>query len=143
MSKWLLALVLFFTTGCTTPDVVFEDLKLVRDNLVIQKQVTDHLMKNIVPQNDRQVRAVAEMKLRVEQRFDRMATATNRLIIYFEADRKVEFITNVFDIMLDSEFEGFLSKKEVSNEEISVATNNGRVTYSEYDSWMLSSSKSD
>lgn len=143
MGKWLLALVLFFTAGCQTPHVVFEDLGLVRDNLVIQKQVTDHLMKNIVPQNDRQVRAVAEMRLEVEQRFDKMASATNRLIVYFEADRKVEFITNVFDIMLDSELKRFLSKKEVSNEEDLIATNSGRITYNEYDSWVLSSSKSD
>ncbi len=146
MGKWLLTIVLFFIIGCQTPYVVHEDLELVRNSLVIQKQITDHLMDNVVPQNDRQVRAIAEMRLEIEQRFERMAAATNRLILYFQADKEVEFITHVFNIMSNSGLKRLLGDvstgKEESNDK-TLVTIDDSIVYGEHDVWMLSSSKSD
>lgn len=143
MSKWLVVPFLLLLVGCTTPPVVFRDIELIKNNLVIQKQITDMLLSNVNPTSDRQVEAVANMRLRIEQRFDEMAATTNRLIIYFKAEKEVGFITNIIDIMLDSELKALFgnARKEVGNEKNS-STIDDAIVYSGDDSWVLGSSES-
>lgn len=107
-------------SGCMTPQVVYDDLALVKENIVLQKQVTDALLKGVQPQSDKQVEALAVKKLEVERRFDRMAAALNRLVLYFEAEREVGYLINVLDFMRETNLKGLLGQVErtLTDEEV-------------------------
>jgi len=120
MRKLLLALSLLALVGCTTSQAVYEDLNLVKDNIVIQKRITDMLLGSVKPQNDKQIEAIAIKTMEVEQRFDRMAATHNRLVMFFNAEREVGYIVNILNFMQDSSLKNLLgqAEEEVRNEEI-------------------------
>lgn len=117
----LLSLVLLFS-GCSlfeTPEAVYKDLNLVKENILIQKRITDTLLEAVQPQNDKQVEALAMKKLDVEQRFDRMASGLNRVVTYYQAEREVGYLINVLDFMQESRLRGLLlsrAEREDHNE---------------------------
>ena len=119
----VLPLLLLFMSGCSlfqTPEAVYKDLSLIKENITIQKRVTDTLLGAVQAQNDKQVKALAMKKLEVEQRFDGMAAGLNRLVTYFKADRQVGYIINVLDFMKESGMrETLLSQEERETNEIS------------------------
>ncbi len=147
MWKWLAIPVLLIFTGCTTPDVVYKDLGLIRDNIVIQQKISDILLRNVVPKNGAQIEALAEKTMEIEQRHEQMSSGLNRLIIYFKAEKHVDFIHRVLDFMQISEFDNLLSdaEKEENNESMDedLLTRGDIVVYSEYDHWVLSPTESD
>lgn len=129
MWKLLVLPMLLLFTGCslfTTPEAVYKDLELIKENITIQKRITDTLLEAVKPQNDRQVEALALKKLDVETRFDRMATGLNRTVTYFKAEKKVGYLINVLDFMKESQLKGLLlsqSGKEGTDENLLVSYN--------------------
>ena len=94
------AIFLFFIVGCTTPQAVHDDLALIKENVQIQKRIADTLLKSVVPQNDGQIEALAIKKLEVEQQYDTMAAAVNRLVMYYGSEQQVGYIINVLNFTL-------------------------------------------
>ena len=145
MRKLLVLPLLLLFTGCslfTTPEVVIKDLNLIKDNILIQKRVTDTLLGAVKAQNNRQVEAIAMKRLDVEQRFDRMASGLNRLVTYFEADQKVGYLINVLDFMKESRLKGLLLsqvEREYNDEELLVSYSN--LVY-DCDKWMYDTTES-
>lgn len=144
MRKLLILLFPLLFTGCslfTTPEVVYKDLSLIKENVLIQKRITDTLLEAVKPQNDRQVEALALKKLDVEQRFDRMASGLNRLVTYFKAEKEVGYLINVLDFMKESRLKGLLlsaDRKEQENEEMLVSYSDLEL---DRDQWMYSTSE--
>jgi len=113
MKVWLLGfLCLFIVSGCTTPQPVFDNLKLIKENIVIQKRVATMLLNSVKPQNDKQIEAVALKVMDTEQRFDRMASAHNRLVMYLGADGQVGYIVNIINFMQQSSLIELLGQAE-------------------------------
>jgi hypothetical protein len=109
----LLALpLLLLAVGCTTPQAVNDDLNMVKENIMIQKRVSSMLLLSVKPQNDKQAEALATKTMDVEQRYDHMAAATNRLIIYFGSEKNVGYIVNVIDFMQASSLKSLLGLAE-------------------------------
>jgi hypothetical protein len=109
----LLALpLLLLVVGCTTPQAVNDDLNMVKENIIIQKRVASMLLFSVKPQNDKQVEALSTKTMETEQRYDRMAATTNRLVIYFNAERQVGYIVNVIDFMQASSLKNLLGLAE-------------------------------
>lgn len=112
MKKWLLGLLSLCLIGCTTPQPICDDLSLIRQNIQIQKKVATMLLNSVKPQNDKQIEALALKVMEVEQRFDRMASAHNRLVTYFGADRQVGYIINIINFMQESSLRELLGQAE-------------------------------
>jgi hypothetical protein len=150
MRKLIISPLLLFFTGCSffeTPEVVYRDLNLIKENVLIQKRVTDTLLGAVQPQNDRQVESLAMKRLDVEQRFDRMASGLNRLVTYFKAEREVGYLINVLDFMQESRLRSLLLSQaereeyNVFEKEFQEAFIDGQllVSFDDFDRWMLSS----
>jgi len=103
---------LLLSIGCTTPQSVYDDMNLIKDNIVIQKRVADMLLKNVKAQNDKQIEVLAAKVMETEQRFDRMAATHNRLVIYFKAEQKVGYIVNIINFMQESNLKNLLGQAE-------------------------------
>jgi len=112
MKVWLLGLLCLFMVGCTTPQPVFDDLNLIKENIVIQKRVATMLLNSVKPQNDKQIEALALKIMDTEQRFDRMASAHNRLVMYLGADSQVGYIVNIINFMQESSLINLLGQAE-------------------------------
>jgi hypothetical protein len=108
----LLVLPLLLMVGCTTPQAVHDDLNMVKENVIIQKRVASMLLASVKPQNDKQAEALATKIMDTEQRYDRMAAATNRLIIYFGSEKQVGYIVNIIDFMQASSLKNLLGQAE-------------------------------
>jgi hypothetical protein len=112
MKVWLLGFLCLFVAGCKTPQPVYDNLGMIKENIVIQKRVATMLLNSVKPQNDKQVEALALKTMDVEQRFDRMASAHNRLVTYFGADQQVGYIVNIINFMQESSLINLLGQAE-------------------------------
>lgn len=112
MKKSIFAsLLLVWCCGCVTPQVVYENLDLVRENIEIQKDITDLLLSKVVkPNTPEQVEAIALQKIETEERWDKASKAINRLIIFLEAERYVDYAISVTTQFGPNELLDFLKK---------------------------------
>ena len=112
--KALALLAITLLTGCSmlgTPEVVYEDLRLVRENAHIQQEISDLLLNKVVqPQNDKQAEAIALQKVVTAERAEYVSNAVNRLILYFRAERHVDFMIFVADYSEVGEVRALLQK---------------------------------
>lgn len=113
---FLLCLTGCTTLGLTTPQAIHDDLALIKENVQIQKKIADTLLKSVVPQNDNQIEALAIKKLEVEQQFDMMAAAINRLVMYYGSEQQVGYIINILNFMQESSLKNLLTEAETERE---------------------------
>lgn len=104
---------LLFIVGCATPQAVHDDLALIKENVQIQKKVTDTLLKSVVPQNDAQIEALAMKRLEVEQQYDIIAAAINRLVMYYKSEQQVGYIINILNFMQESSLKTLIGQVDV------------------------------
>jgi len=110
MKAILLVLCLFMVVGCTTPQPVYDDLGLIKESISIQKEIADTLLDAVVPKDQKQVEAIMKKKMENEERYDRVVSALNRLVTYFQAEKDVGYLTNAIDFAKTSEIKKLFDK---------------------------------
>lgn len=98
MRKLIAGLMLLTITGCltTTPQPVFDNLKIARDNIEIQQQIKEDLLNAIDPDGDFSIiEAVTQEKIEMEIRSVRTAEAMNRIINYLSATDTVDYMVTL------------------------------------------------
>ena len=112
--KALAILGILLATGCSmfgTPEVVYEDLRLIQENVQIQQEISDLLLNKVVqPQNEKQAEAIALQKVATAERTEYVTNAVNRLILYFKAEQYVDFMIFVGDYSEAGEVGALLQK---------------------------------
>jgi len=116
MKVVVLILICLYATGCTTPQVVYSDLNLIKESISIQKEIADTLLDAVVPKNQKQVEAIMKKKMENEERYDRVVSALNRLVTYFQAEKDVGYLTNAIDFAKTSEIKKLFDKLRESED---------------------------
>lgn len=97
MRKLALICVLMLS-GCMTSEAIYEDLELIRDNVEIQAELSKFLLEKVViPKSPKQVEAIAVQKVEVEERYEYIVHAVNRVILYLRAEMYVDLLIHVTD----------------------------------------------
>lgn len=100
MRKLVALLLVLFMAGCQIPQVVFDDLKIARDNLEIQQEIKEDLLNAIDPGGDFVImEAITQEKIEMELSHRATAEAMNRIINYLSADSTVDYMVAVFDFL--------------------------------------------
>lgn len=90
MRKWILGLMLLTLCGCSTSPVVYENMQLIKENYIVQKELADMLLESVKIQNQEQLEAVLKQRLELQDQYDQTIGAINRLVRYFEVEEKVD-----------------------------------------------------
>lgn len=104
MRKLVALLLILFVAGCQSPQVVFDNLKIARDNLEIQQDIKEDLLNAIDPDGDFDImEAITQEKIEMELRNSAAADAMNRIINYLSADNTVDYMIAVFSFLQNDE----------------------------------------
>jgi len=107
----MLLLVTFFT-GCRTPQAVFDNMQIVRDNFEIQREIQNLLLDAIDVNPDSYenpedayviAEAIAQQKIDAQVQYREIADAVNRLINYLHADTEVDYILSIISFLKNDE----------------------------------------
>jgi hypothetical protein len=109
MKATILVLCLFMV-ACTTPQPIYSDLSLIKENISIQKEIADTLLDAVVPKDQKQIEAIMKKKMENEERYDRAVSALNRLVTYFQAEKDVGYLTSAIDFAKTSEIKKLFDK---------------------------------
>lgn len=108
--KRIFAALCMFCIGCT-PQVVYDDLDLIRENVEIQRDISVLLLEEVVkPKTSKQVQAIALQKVETEERWEYIVHAINRIIIYLEAEQYVDYAIFVANYTKAGDIEEILNK---------------------------------
>lgn len=90
MKKFILLLSFLLLTSCAAPIAVMNDLTVIRSNVELQKQISEMLLDSIKIANEEQLDAVVQKKVEIQQQYDMIIEAIDRLQRYFQVESKVD-----------------------------------------------------
>ena len=90
MKKFILFLSFLLLTSCAAPIAVTNDLTVIKSNVELQKQISEMLLDSIKIANEDQLDAVVQKKVEIQQQYDLIIEAIDRLQRYFQVESKID-----------------------------------------------------